>query len=141
MRSCRFIQSPHEAMTIAQDIVTVMLSKGYVLGKDALSKAKAFDESYQVTASAAAKVVSLGQRAGINDKLSAGAECVKSVNERYQVLEKTKAMLSAAEQTASSAGTAVVNSSYFSAGAFWVSDVLSKAAKAAADLGAKGQKK
>ncbi|KAH9295466.1 hypothetical protein KI387_039054 [Taxus chinensis] len=129
-----FIQTPREAVTVAQDVVTSMLSKGYVLGKDALSKAKAFDESHQVTASAAAKVASLGQRMGINDRISAGAQCVRSVEERYHVSEKTKAVLRAAEQTASSAGTAVVNSRYFSAGALWVSGVLSKAAKAAADL-------
>lgn len=137
-RSRGFVQDPRGAVTMAQDVVSAMLAKGYILGKDALSKAKAFDESHQVTASAAAKVVSLGQQMGINDKLSAGAQCLKSVEERYHVSEKTKAMLVAAEQTASTAGSAVVNSRYFSSGALWLSGVLSKAAQAAADLGSKG---
>ncbi|GLJ50624.1 hypothetical protein SUGI_1078470 [Cryptomeria japonica] len=104
-RSRGFVQNPREAVTVAQDVVSAMLSKGYILGKDALSKAKAFDESHQVTASAAAKVISLGEKI---------------------------------EQTSSSAGSAVVNSRYFSSGALWLSGVLSKAAQAAADLGTRG---
>jgi len=35
-----------------------MLAKGYVLSKDALAKAKAFDESYRLTAAAAARLQS-----------------------------------------------------------------------------------
>ena len=36
-----------------------MLAKGYVLGKDALIKAKAFDEYHGVSATAAAKIAEL----------------------------------------------------------------------------------
>nr|ABR17311.1 unknown [Picea sitchensis] len=133
-----FVRTPGGAATTAQEVVTSMLSKGYVLGKDALSKAKSFDETHQVTASAAAKVASLGKRIGINDKISAGAEAVRAVENKYHVSEKTKSMLLVAEQTVSTAGTAVVNSRYFTAGALWVSGVLEKAAQAAADLGSKG---
>ncbi|XP_057860664.2 binding partner of ACD11 1 [Cryptomeria japonica] len=122
-QSRRFVQNPRGAVTMAQDVVFAMLSKGYILGKDALSKAKAFDESHQVIASVAAKVVSLGQKIGINDKLSAGAQCIKFVEERYHVSEETKAMLSATEQTASSAGSVAVNRKYFSTGALWLSGV------------------
>lgn len=133
-----FARTPGEAVTTAQEVVTSMLSKGYVLGKDALSKAKSFDETHQVTASAAAKVASFGKRIGFNDRISAGAEAVRAMENRYHVTEKTKSVLAVAEQTVSSAGTAVVNSRYFSAGALWVSGFLSKAAQAAADLGTKG---
>lgn len=132
-----FVRNPGGAVTTAQEVVTSMLSKGYVLGKDALSKAKSFDEAHQVSASAAAKVVSLGKRIGINDKISAGAEAVRAIENNYHVSEKTKSALAVAQQTVSNAGTAVVNSRYFSAGALWVSGVLSKAAQAAADLGSK----
>jgi len=132
-----FVRNPGEAVTTAQEVVISMLSKGYVLGKDALSKAKSFDETHQVTASAAAKVASLGKRIGFNDKICAGAEAVRAMENRYHVSEKTKSMLVVAEQTMSSAGTAVVNSRYFSAGALWVSGVLNKAAQAAADLGSR----
>eukprot|EP01018_Ginkgo_biloba_P037743 Gb_35128 [translate_table: standard] len=137
-RGNQFVSTPGEAVNMAQEVVTSMLSKGYVLGKDALSKAKSFDETHQVTASAAAKVAALSQRMGVTDRISAGAETFRSMDERYHVLEKTKSVLVAAEQTASSAGTAIVNSRYFSAGALWLSGALSKAAKAAADLGNKG---
>lgn len=38
-------------------------------------------------------------------------------------------------KAAMAAGNAMVNSSYFSKGALWVSDMLSRAANAAADVG------
>ncbi|GLJ07571.1 hypothetical protein SUGI_0069880 [Cryptomeria japonica] len=96
-QSRRFVQNPREVVTMAQDVVSTMLSKGYILGKGALRKAKAFDESHQIIASAAANVVSLGQKIGINDKLIVGAQCIKSVEERYHVSEETKAMFSPTE--------------------------------------------
>lgn len=142
----QYAYTPGEAITVAQEVVKTMLAKGYVLSKDALVKAKAMDESYGLSAKAAAKVVELGSRIGINDKISAGVKAVKSVDEKYHVAEITKtaasvtgnAAVSAAAftgRTAKAAGTAVVNSSYFANGALWVSGVLERAAKAAADLG------
>eukprot|EP00262_Sarcandra_glabra_P020678 TRINITY_DN8378_c0_g1_i1.p1 TRINITY_DN8378_c0_g1~~TRINITY_DN8378_c0_g1_i1.p1 ORF type:complete len:245 (-),score=38.84 TRINITY_DN8378_c0_g1_i1:671-1405(-) len=135
-----FAATPGEAVTMAQQVVTTMISKGYVLGKDALSKAKAFDESHQVSASAAAKVAELSKHIGLTDKVCAGVGAIKSVDERYHVTEITRSVASATGRTASAAATSVINSSYFSAGAFWVSDALNKAAKVAADLGSHGKK-
>ena len=63
---------------MAQEVVRTMLSKGYVLSKDALAKAKDFDESHQVSATATAKVSELSQRIGLSDKISAGIGAVKS---------------------------------------------------------------
>ncbi|XP_077250004.1 binding partner of ACD11 1-like isoform X2 [Tasmannia lanceolata] len=130
----KFISTPSEAVTVAQEVVKTMISKGYVLSKDALSKAKAFDESYKVSASAAAKVAELSKQAGLTDKINAGVDTVKSVEERYHIYETTKIVVSATARTASAAATSFVNSSYFSAGALWVSGALTRAAKAAADL-------
>ncbi|KAK2994654.1 hypothetical protein RJ640_007835 [Escallonia rubra] len=127
--------SPGEAVTMAQDVVKTMLAKGFVLSKDALCKAKAFDESHQVSATAAAKVSELSERYGLTDKFCAGVEAVKSVDERYHILDTTKSAVSATGRTAAAAANTVVNSSYFSKGALWMSDALSRAAKAAADLG------
>lgn len=115
-----------------------MLGKGYVLGKDALSKAKAFDESHQVSATAAAKVAELSERIGLTDKICVGVDAVRSVDERYHVSENTKSAISAAGRTAAAAANAVVSSSYFSKGALWVSGALDRAAKAAADIGNRG---
>ena len=42
-------------------MVTTMLSKGYTLGKDTLTKAKELDEKYQVMDTAAAKVADFGK--------------------------------------------------------------------------------
>ncbi|CAH9095270.1 unnamed protein product [Cuscuta europaea] len=134
----QYIPSAGEAVTIAQDVVKLMLSKGYVLGKDALGKAKAFDESYQLSATAAAKVAVLSERAGLTNKVFAGVEAVRSVDQKLHILESTKSAVSATGKTAFAAANAVVGSSYFSKGALWVSGVLGKAAKAASDLGSQG---
>lgn len=115
-----------------------MLAKGYILGKDALTKAKAFDESHQVSATASAKVAELSERVGLTDKLCAGVDAVRSVDQRYHVSENTKSAISAAGRTAAAAANNVVNSSYFSKGALWLSGALDRAAKSAADFGNRG---
>jgi len=100
----------------AVNVVTTMLSKGYTLGKDTLSKANELDKKYQVVDTAAAKVTNFGKFVG----------------------EKSKEALVVAGQAACSAGTAAVNSSYFASGALMFSGALDKAAKAAAGLGTRG---
>lgn len=141
-----YASSPGEAVTVAQEVVKTMLAKGYVLGKDALIKAKAFDESHHVSATAAAKVAELSNRIGLTDKIQAGMETVRSVDQKYHVTDITAsavlvtgtAAVVAASYTgkaAVAAANAVVNSSYFARGALWVSDVLTRAAQAVADFG------
>ncbi|MFQ6659602.1 hypothetical protein Gotur_028446 [Gossypium turneri] len=142
-----FVSSPGEAVTV----VKTMLAKGYVLGKDALIKAKDLDKSYRVSATAAAKVAELSNRIGLTDKINTSMETVKSVDEKYHVSDITKsvasvtgtAVVTAASftgRTAVAATNAVVNSSYFAKGALWVSGMLNRAAQAAADLGKHGNK-
>lgn len=125
---------------MAQDVVRAMLSKGYELSKDAMIKAKAFDESHQVSSTAAAKVAEFGKRVGLTDKIYAGVNTVRSVDERLGVSQTTKSVVSATGRTATNVANSVVSSSYFSAGAMLVSDALSRAAKAAADLAGHGSK-
>ncbi|XP_015901907.3 binding partner of ACD11 1 [Ziziphus jujuba] len=134
----QFVSNAGEAVTMAQEVVKTMLAKGYVLGKDAIAKAKSYDESQQVSATAAAKVSELSERIGLADKIHAGVEAVKSVEEKYHVSEMTKSAMLATGRTATAAAITVVNSSYFSRGALWVSGALDRAAKAAADLGNRG---
>ncbi|MBA0855226.1 hypothetical protein Goshw_010844 [Gossypium schwendimanii] len=134
----QFVSHAGEAVSFAQDVVKAMLGKGYVLGKDALSKAKTLDESHQVSATAAAKVAELSERIGLTDKICVGVDAVRSVDERYHVSENTKSAISAAGRTAAAAANAVVSSSYFSKGALWVSGALDRAARAAADIGNRG---
>ncbi|KAK3030844.1 hypothetical protein RJ639_035773, partial [Escallonia herrerae] len=136
-----FVSTPGEAVTLAQEVVKTMAAKGYVLGKDALAKAKAFDESHQVSATAMAKMAELSNRIGLTDKVYGGIEKVKSVDKKYHVSEVTVSAASYTGRTASAAANAVVKSSYFSKGALWVSSVLTRAANAAADLATHGAKK
>ncbi|PIN24956.1 hypothetical protein CDL12_02296 [Handroanthus impetiginosus] len=135
------IPSAGEAVSLAQDVVKTMAAKGYVLGKDALSKAKAFDESHQVSATAVAKVTELSDRIGLTDKIFAGVEAARSVDQKYHIADTTKSAVSATGRSAVAAANAVVNSSYFSKGAFWLSGALNRAAQAAADLGSRGVNK
>nr|XP_016463738.1 PREDICTED: binding partner of ACD11 1-like isoform X3 [Nicotiana tabacum] len=136
-----FISTPGEAVTMAQHVVETMIVKGYELSKDALTKAKAFDESYQVSSTAVAKGAELSKRVGLTDRIQSGMETVKSVDEKYHLSELTMSAVSFTGKTAVAAATTVVNSSYFSKGALWVSDALNRAAKVAADLGNNGVKK
>jgi hypothetical protein len=149
MRQCT--STPGEAVTVAQEVVKTMLAKGYVLGKDALIKAKAFDESLGVSAIAAAKVAELSNRIGLTEQIYAGMETFKSVDDKYHVSDITKSAATVTGtaaivtamvtgKAAVAAGTAVVNSSYFAKGALWVSDMLTRAAKAAADMGSHDSK-
>ncbi|CAL1357780.1 unnamed protein product [Linum trigynum] len=143
--------SPGEAVTVAQEVVKTMLAKGYVLGKDALVKARALDESHKVSAVAAAKVAELSSRIGLTESIQSGMETARFIDEKYHVSDITKtavlytgaAAVTAATitgRTAAAAAHAVVNSIYFAQGAVWVSDVLGRAAHAAAEFGHKGSK-
>ncbi|XP_039055855.1 binding partner of ACD11 1-like [Hibiscus syriacus] len=123
----------------AEDMVSTMLAKGFVLGKDAIAQAKAFDEQHQLTLNASAAVTSFDQKVGLSEKLSIGTavvnEKMKEMDERYQVSEKTKFAFSVAEQKASIAGTAIMSNRYVSTGASWLSNAFNAVAKAAEDVG------
>ncbi|KAJ6431643.1 hypothetical protein OIU84_019014 [Salix udensis] len=75
---------------------------------------------------------------GLSEKLSAGTavvnEKVREMDEKFQVLVKTKTVLSVAEQTASSVGSAIMSYPYVSTGASWVSGAFTAVAKAAEDV-------
>lgn len=111
-----------------------MLSKGFTLGKDALAKAKSFDEEHQFTSTASAKVASLDQKIGLTEKLSAGTtmvnEKVREMDDKFRVSEKTKSAFTAAEQTVSSAGSAIMKNRYVLTGTSWVTGAFSRVAKA-----------
>ncbi|KAH6791140.1 hypothetical protein C2S51_006146 [Perilla frutescens var. frutescens] len=134
MRSDQFASTPGEAVTVVQEVVHSMISKGYVLGKDAVSKAKAFDDSHKVSSTAAAKIAELSKKIGLSDKINSGMQAAKCIDEKYHVYDMTKSAATYSGKTAVAAANAVVSSPYFAKGALWVSDVLDRAARAAADL-------
>ncbi|CAN6569783.1 unnamed protein product [Malus baccata var. baccata] len=125
----------------AEDVVSSMLAKGFILGKDAINKAKAFDEKHQLSSTATATVSALDQKIGFTDKLNAGTSMVndkvKQMDERFQVSEKTKVVFSAAEQTVSSAGSAIMKNHYVLTGTSWVTGAFNRAAKAATEVSQK----
>ncbi|CAN8325010.1 unnamed protein product [Cochlearia groenlandica] len=123
----------------AEDVVSSMLAKGFILGKDAIAKAKSVDEKHQLTSTASAKVTSL------TDKINTGTvvvgEKVREVDQKYQVSEKTKSAMAAAEQTVSNAGSAIMKNRYILTGATWVTGAFNKVAKAAEEVGQKAKEK
>ncbi|KAI8021325.1 Binding partner of ACD11 1 [Camellia lanceoleosa] len=126
------------AVEKAEDVVSTMLAKGFILGKGTLNKAKSFDEQHHLTANASATVASIDRKMGFTEKISIGTavvnEKVREMDEKFQVTEKTKSAFAAAEQKASSAGTAIMSNPYVSTGASWFSNAFSVVTKAAEDV-------
>jgi hypothetical protein len=114
-----------------------MLAMGFILGKDALEKAKTFDETHQLTSTATAKVSSIDKSLGLSEKISTGTlvvnEKMKEMDEKYQVAEKTKSALVAAEQTVSTAGSAIMSNRYILTGTAWVTGAYNKVATTATE--------
>ncbi|KAJ7949884.1 binding partner of ACD11 1-like [Quillaja saponaria] len=133
------------AVKKAEDVVTSMLAKGFVLGKDALNQAKVFDEKHQLTSTATSKVASIDQKIGLTEKISAGTtivnDKVKEMDEKFQVSEKTKSAYSAAEQSVSTAGSAIMKNRYVLSGASWVTGAFQRVTKAAGEAGQKTKEK
>ncbi|KAF5206871.1 binding partner of ACD11 1-like [Thalictrum thalictroides] len=119
----------------AEDVVSGMLAKGFILGKDALNKAKSFDERHHLISNASATVASIDKKMGLTEKIGIGTavvnEKVREVDELFQVSEMTRLALAAAEQKASSASSALLSNQYVATGASWVSGALNKVAGAA----------
>ncbi|CAA7411029.1 unnamed protein product [Spirodela intermedia] len=133
------------AIQKAEDVVSSMLAKGFVLGKDVLGKAKAFDEKHQLTSTATAKVASLDKKIGLSEKVSIGTtavnEKVKEMDQKFHVSEKTKSALAVAEQKVSTAGSAILKNRYIFQGAAWVTGAFNRVAKAAGEVGSKTKEK
>ncbi|KAL5794545.1 hypothetical protein ACOSP7_003139 [Xanthoceras sorbifolium] len=123
----------------AEDVVSSMIAKGFILGKDAVNKAKTLDEKHQLTSTASAKVASIDKKIGLTEKISVGtsvvSDKVREVDQKFQVSEKTKSAFAAAEQKVSSAGSAIMKNRYVFTGASWVTGAFNKVAKAAGDVG------
>jgi hypothetical protein len=122
-----------------------MVAKGFILGRDALDKAKALDERHQLTSTATARVSSFDKRIGLSEKVSVGTSVVndkvKEMDQKYQVSEKTKSALAAAEQSVSTAGSAIMKNRYVLTGAAWVTGAFSRVTNVANDVGEKAREK
>ncbi|KAK7264001.1 hypothetical protein RJT34_31602 [Clitoria ternatea] len=129
----------------AEDVVSSMLARGFILGKDALNRAKSFDEKHQLSSTATAKVVSLDNKVGFSERINAGTilvnDKVKEMDEKFQVSEKTKSAMSAAERSVASAGSAIMRNRYVFTGAAWVTGAYNRVAKKAEQVGQKTKEK
>lgn len=129
----------------AQDVVSSVIAKGSAIRQDAVNKAKAFDEKHKLTASASARVISFDRRVGLTEKLTVGIsvvnEKVKSVDQKFQVSDKTMSALMAAERKLNDTGSAVKSSRYVTAGTSWLNGAFTKVAKAGQEAGTKTREK
>ncbi|KAI4377982.1 hypothetical protein MLD38_015529 [Melastoma candidum] len=136
---------PESAVRKTEDVVTSMLAKGFIVGKDAVNKAKSFDEKHQLTSTASSKVASLDKKIGLTEKISVGTavvgDKVREVDQKFQVSEKAKTAFTVAEQKVSSAGSTIMKNRYVLTGATWVTGAFNKVAKAAGDVGQKTKEK
>lgn len=132
-------------MQKAEDVVTGMLAKGFILGKDAVNKAKSLDEKHKLTSTASSKVASIDKKIGLTEKISVGTtvvgDKVREVDQKFQVSEKTKSAFAAAEQKVSSAGSAIMKNRYVFTGVSLVTGAFNKVAKAAGEVGQKTKEK
>lgn len=122
-----------------------MLAKGFILGKDAVNKAKSFDEKHQLTSTASAKVASFDKKIGLTEKITIGTSIVndkvREVDEKLHVSDKAKSAFAAAEQTVSNAGSAIMKNRYILTGTTWVTGAFNKVTKAAGEVGQKTKEK
>ena len=121
-------------MRKAEDVVSTMLARGFVLNKDALRRAQTFDgRHHHLLSSATSRVAYLDRRLGLGDKFSIGTAAARGaargVDERFQVTERARGAFAAA-------GEVVAGSPYASRGAAWVSAAVGAVARAASDVGA-----
>nr|GMC58055.1 binding partner of ACD11 1-like [Ipomoea batatas] len=139
------VSAADSVILTAEDVVSSMLAKGFILGKDALNKAKDFDEKHQFTSTASATVASFDQKVGFTEKIGIGAtivnDKVKEMDQKLQVSEKTKSAFAVAEQSVSSAGSAIMKNRYILTGATWVTGAFSRVTKAAEEVGQKTKEK
>ncbi|GMH26275.1 hypothetical protein Nepgr_028118 [Nepenthes gracilis] len=136
---CNLVKEPpSSAVKKAEDIVSTMLAKGLVLGKDALNRARAFDEQHHWISTASAAVTSIDSKMGLSDKLTMGTSMVhkraREVEERFHAYERTKSAFAAAEQTATAAGSAITHNHYVLTGASWISNAFRAVARSAEDV-------
>ncbi|KAJ7974426.1 Binding partner of ACD11 1 [Quillaja saponaria] len=103
----RTMSTPGEAVTMAQEVVKTMVAKGYVLGKDALVMAKAFDESHNFSSTAASKVAELSNKIGLTETINSGTETFKSVDQRYHVSDIAKSATTVTGMAAISCGVSL----------------------------------
>ncbi|KAK8690984.1 hypothetical protein V6N13_074505 [Hibiscus sabdariffa] len=133
------------AIRKAEDVVTGMLAKGFILGKDAVNKAKTFDEKHRLTSTASTKVAFFDKKIGFTEKIHIGTtvvgDKVREVDQKFQVSEKTKSAFATAEQKVSSAGSSIMKNRYVFTGASWITGAFNKVAKAAGDVGLKTKEK
>ncbi|XP_078429473.1 binding partner of ACD11 1-like isoform X2 [Wolffia australiana] len=122
---------PESAVKAAEEVVSSVLAKGFVLGKGALNKANSLDERHQLLSSAAATVASLDRRIGLSQKING---TIHEVDRRLAVSDITRSAATAAEQGASAASAVILGNRHVSAGASWVSAALGKIVKAADDV-------
>ncbi|CAF2130188.1 unnamed protein product [Brassica rapa] len=123
--SSKSLRAGESVLRKAEDVVSSMLAKGFILGKDAIAKAKSVEEKHQLTSTASAKVASLDKKLGFH----------------RQDQHRNSRAIAATEQSVSNAGSAIMKNRYVLTGATWVTGAFNKVAKVAEEVGQKAKEK
>eukprot|EP00475_Leptophrys_vorax_P007248 TRINITY_DN14593_c0_g1_i4.p1 TRINITY_DN14593_c0_g1~~TRINITY_DN14593_c0_g1_i4.p1 ORF type:complete len:365 (+),score=63.76 TRINITY_DN14593_c0_g1_i4:213-1307(+) len=125
----------------AEETMASMLASGYILSKDAVAKAKDFDEQHSLSRSAAAQAALLRQRTmetaaeldrkyDLTKKFSETSASVAkswaSVDETYKVSEKAKGAAVVAQASIAEASQYVMQNQYVQSGASWLTGAFGK---------------
>ncbi|CAI5469366.1 unnamed protein product [Closterium sp. Yama58-4] len=125
----------------AEGVVASLLASGYILGKDAASKAKEFDTKHDLSRTAAIQVAALKERTvetaatldkkyAISQKFSETKETVArswtSVDEQYKVSQTARGAAAAAEASISEAGQYLMKNQYVASSASWLAGAFGK---------------
>ncbi|KAJ7546756.1 hypothetical protein O6H91_08G053000 [Diphasiastrum complanatum] len=129
----------------AKAVIANVLAKGYILGKDAMDMARAFDEKHQLSAQATT-VSSFNEKVGICETVNVGSRYlhIKSWHESHGQKvsglgeDQTSTICS---RTLQSAGSALMKNQYIFTGATWLTGALSEVAKVVNDVSQKTKEK
>ncbi|CAI5535878.1 unnamed protein product [Closterium sp. Naga37s-1] len=128
-------------MKSAEGVVASLLASGYILGKDAASKAKDFDNKHEFTRTASIQVAALKERTvetaatldkkyAISQKFSETKETVArswtTVDEQYKVSQTARGAAAVAEASISEAGQYLMKNQYVATSASWLAGAFGK---------------
>lgn len=139
------LQSSGDALKKAESMVASLLAQGYIVGKDAMEKARALDAQHALSAQARghAEMLSKGA-ADLDSKYSISkkiaetsasmSKSLSTVDDKYQVTSKTKEALTAAEHSLSEAGQYVMQNKYVASSTSWLVGALGQLKTIVADV-------
>eukprot|EP00475_Leptophrys_vorax_P017551 TRINITY_DN24189_c0_g1_i1.p1 TRINITY_DN24189_c0_g1~~TRINITY_DN24189_c0_g1_i1.p1 ORF type:complete len:301 (+),score=47.28 TRINITY_DN24189_c0_g1_i1:157-1059(+) len=130
--------SRSSGMRKAETMVASLLASGYILSKDALEKAREYDEKHKLTQKAAIQASAIDQKYSVSKKFQETSATVgrslSSVDETYHVSSNAKAIAAAAGSTLSEAGKQMMANRYVASGRDWIAGAFGTVSQVVGDV-------